>query len=134
MLKPKQFEFIESYKSTIECSREIFIKLCQSYTRTYIREIWYRNLSFKQIIFCRYTTNTKTTITQKCLRNLGLLLLLIELNNFSFLIDIIDNIMNTSISCDQNLPPMAVQYTGHVTQTESRDNDTALPLVGVLVT
>ena len=26
------------------------------------------------------------------------------------------------------------QNTGHVIQTESRDNDTALPLVGVLVT
>ena len=32
------------------------------------------------------------------------------------------------------LPPMAVQYTGHVIQTEPRDNTTALPLVGVLVT
>ena len=25
------------------------------------------------------------------------------------------------------LPPMAVQYTGHMRQTETRDNDTALP-------
>ena len=32
------------------------------------------------------------------------------------------------------LPPIAVQYTGHVIQTETRDNNTALPLVGVLVT
>ena len=32
------------------------------------------------------------------------------------------------------LPAMAVQYTGHEKQTESRDNDTALSLVGVLVT
>ena len=32
------------------------------------------------------------------------------------------------------LPPMAVQYTGHVIQTETRDNNTALPLVGVLMT
>ena len=29
---------------------------------------------------------------------------------------------------------MTVQYTGHVIQTEARDNNTALPLVGVLVT
>ena len=32
------------------------------------------------------------------------------------------------------LPPMAVQYTSHVIQTETHDNDTALPLVEVLVT
>ena len=32
------------------------------------------------------------------------------------------------------LPPMSVQYTGHVLQTEKRDNNTALPLVGVMVT
>ena len=31
-------------------------------------------------------------------------------------------------------PPMAVQYTGHVIQTKTCDNDTALPLVEVLVT
>ena len=31
-------------------------------------------------------------------------------------------------------PPMAVQQTGHVIQTETRDKDTALPLVEVLVT
>ena len=28
---------------------------------------------------------------------------------------------------------MAVQYTGHMIQAETCDNDTALPLVGVLV-
>ena len=28
-------------------SREINKKLCQSYTKTYIYEIWYKNLSFK---------------------------------------------------------------------------------------
>ena len=32
------------------------------------------------------------------------------------------------------LPPMTVQYTDHVIQTEACDNNTALPLVGVLVT
>ena len=32
------------------------------------------------------------------------------------------------------LPPMALQYTGHVIQTEKCDNNTALPLVGALVT
>ena len=32
------------------------------------------------------------------------------------------------------LPPIAVQYIGHVIQTETSDNNAALPLVGVLVT
>ena len=32
------------------------------------------------------------------------------------------------------LPPMVVQYTGHVIQTETRDHYSALSLVGVLVT
>ena len=32
------------------------------------------------------------------------------------------------------LLPMAVQFTGHVIQTETPDNDTALPLVEVLLT
>ena len=31
------------------------------------------------------------------------------------------------------LPPIAVQYTGHVIQTETHDNDTALPFMEVLV-
>ena len=30
--------------------------------------------------------------------------------------------------------PIAVQFDGHVIQTETRDQYTALPLVGVLVT
>ena len=61
-----------------------------------------KNSRFKRIIFSKYTTNMKTTITQRSLRNLGLLLILFEFNSFSFLIDIIDNIINTSVSCDQN--------------------------------
>ena len=32
------------------------------------------------------------------------------------------------------LQSMSVQYTGHVIQTETNDNNTALPLVEVLVT
>ena len=32
------------------------------------------------------------------------------------------------------IPPMAVQYSGHGIQTETHDNNTALPMVGVLVT
>ena len=33
-----------------------------------------------------------------------------------------------------DLPPAAVQYTSHALQTETRDNNTVLPLEGVLVT
>ena len=62
----------------------------------------YKNSMFKQIIFSKYTTNLKTSISQRSLRNLGLLLSLFEFNNFSFLIGIIDNVINTSVSCDQN--------------------------------
>ena len=51
---------------------------------------------FQRIIFRKYTTNLKTTISQRSLRNLGLLLLLFEF------IYIIDNIINTFVSCDQN--------------------------------
>ena len=40
-------------------SREIDIKLCQNYTKTHICEIWYKILSFKQIIFSKYATNLK---------------------------------------------------------------------------
>ena len=50
----------------------------------------------------RNATNLKTTISHRSLRNSGLLLLLFEFNNFSFLINIIDNIIYTSGSCHQN--------------------------------
>ena len=33
----------------------------------------------------------------------------------------------------QELPPMRVQYSGHMIQAETRDHYTALPLVKVLV-
>ena len=64
----------------------------------------YKSCSIKQIIFSKYATNLKTTISQRSLSNLGLLL------------------------------PMADPYTGHVIETETRDNNNSLPLVGVLVT
>ena len=62
----------------------------------------YKNRRFKPIMFSKYANNMKTTIFQRSLTNLGLLRLLFEFNNFSFLINIIDNIINTSISRDQN--------------------------------
>ena len=45
-----------------------------------------------------------------------------------------DNIIYTPVSRDQNSHQMAVQYTDHMIQTETHDNDTALPLLEVLVT
>jgi len=36
--------------------QEISIKLCQSYTKTYVYDIWYNNLSFKQQI-CNWSEN-----------------------------------------------------------------------------
>ena len=44
-------------------SQEIDIKLCQNYTKTYIYEIWYKISSIKQIIFNKYATNLKTTLS-----------------------------------------------------------------------
>ena len=43
-------------------SREIDIKLCQNYTKTYKYKILYKIRSIKQIIFNKYATNLKTTI------------------------------------------------------------------------
>ena len=83
-------------------SREIDIKLCQNYCKTYMYKTWYNRLGLKQIIFSKYATNLKTTISQRSLKNSGLLLILFEFNHFSFLIDIIDNIIDVSVSSDQN--------------------------------
>ena len=56
----------------------------------------------KQIIFNKYATNLKTIISQRSLRNLGVLLLIFEFNNFSILIDIINNNIYTFGPCHQN--------------------------------
>ena len=83
-------------------SREIDIKLCQNYTKTYIYQILCKIRSIKQIIFNKYATNLNTKISQRSLINSGLLLLLFEFSNFSCLIDIIDNIIYTSVIHHQN--------------------------------
>ena len=72
-------------------SREIDIKLCQMYTKIHIYAILYKSCRIKQIIFNKYATNLKTTISDRSLRILGLLLFY-----FVFLIDIIDNIITNS--------------------------------------
>ena len=77
-------------------SREIDIKLCQNYTKTYLCKILYKIRNIKQIIFNKYATNLKTTISQRSLRNSGVFLLLFVFNNFLILIDIIDKIIYTS--------------------------------------
>ena len=82
----------------------------------------YKNSRFKRIIFNKHTTNLKTIISRRSLRNLSLLLLLFEFNSFFFLINKIDNIINTSVSCE--LPPMALLYHYHVTTSVSRDQYT----------
>ena len=82
-------------------SREIDIKRFKNYTKTYICKILFKICSIEQIIFNKYATNLKTTISQRSLKHLGLLLLLFEFNNFSFLLDIIDNIFFASGTCHQ---------------------------------
>ena len=83
-------------------SREIDIKLCQIYTKTFICKILYNICTIKQIIFNKHATNLKTTIYRRNLRTSGLLILGFEFNNFSFLKDIIDNIIYTSGSWGEN--------------------------------
>ena len=84
-------------------SREIDIKLFQNYTKSYIYQISYKVRSIKQTIFNNYATNLKTTLSHRSLRISDLLLLY-------FLIFILQYIGITS----PKLPPIAVQYTGHV--------------------
>ena len=80
-------------------SRENDTKLCQIYKKISIYKIVYKNIRFKQIIFSKYL---KTTISQRSLSNLGLLLLLFEFYNFSIIKDIIENIIYTSVLRDQS--------------------------------
>ena len=74
-------------------SREIDINCVN--TKIYI------NNRVKRIIFSKYTSNLKTTISHRSRRTLGLLLLLFEFNIFSFIKDKIENITYTPISRDQ---------------------------------
>ena len=104
-------ELIQTLASSIwrSCPEKKIKKMGQIYTKIGVYQNFYKNSRFKQIIFSKYATNLKTTISQRSLSNLGLLLLLFEFNNFSFLIDIIDNIIITSVSRDQS--------SGHVIRT-----------------
>ena len=101
-------------------SREIDIKLCQNYTKSYIYQISYKSCNIKQTIFNNYATNLKTTISHRRSKRISDLLLLKNLNlYFPFLKDIIDNIITYSlysVHCitSPELPPIAVQYRCHV--------------------
>ena len=112
-------------------SREIDIKRFKNYTKTYICKILHKIRSIKQIILNKYATNLKTTISQRSLRNSNLLLLLFEFNNFSFLLDIIDNIIYMSglWTMSPALQPMAVQYFCHLSPSVSCDQYTALGII-----
>ena len=54
---------------------DLELDLKQNYTKTYICKILYKIRNIKQIIFNKYATNLKTTISQRSLKYLGLLLL-----------------------------------------------------------
>ena len=107
-------------------SREVNIKMCQIYTKIHIYTILYRNSRFKQIIFSKSATNLKTKISQR-----NPILTKVFSNYYSIILIFIFNryhwwyylwVLITS----QEFPPMKVQYTGHMIQTETRDHYTAL--------
>jgi len=83
-------------------SPEIDIKLLKKVIpkRIYVR--FCKRFVVLNRFFNKCANNLKTTISQRSLRNSSLLLLLFEFNNFLFLIDIIDNIIYTSGTCDLN--------------------------------
>ena len=62
----------------------------------------YKKVGFNGSYSASHTTNLKTTISQRSLKYSGLLLLLFEFNNFSFLKDRTDNKIDTSVSREQN--------------------------------
>ena len=88
----------------VSVSRNWFKTVSNLYKNLYILFIYkslYKNGRFKRIIFSKYTTNqSENNDIQESQRKLGLLLLSFEFNNFSFLINIIDNTINTSVSYD----------------------------------
>ena len=114
----------------LSVSRNRF-KTVSNYTKTFICKILYKIR--KQIISNKYATNLKTRISQRSLGNSSLLLLLFEYNNFSFLIDKIDYYLSVRNILPE-LQPMVVRYYCNMSTSVSRDQYTALPLEGVLVT
>ena len=95
-------------------SREVDIKLCQNYTKSYIYQISYKIRIIKQTIFNKYATNLKTTISYRSLRISDLLLLKIVIFYFALFIGIIDNSITYSLYSVQS--PKSQYY---VTKTSS---------------
>jgi len=70
--------------------REIDLKLCQNYTKTYICKILYKIRNIKHILLKKILNQSENyDIPEES----GLLLLLFEFNNFLILTDIIDIII-----------------------------------------
>ena len=78
-------------------SREIDIQLCQNYTKINIYTILYKSSGFKKIKFSKCNQSEKDDIPEKANCKLGFLLYLL----FLFLIDLIHNIIYTSVLLDQ---------------------------------
>ena len=81
----------ESSISDVPFSRNWYKTVSNVYKNLYIYKISYKNSRFKQVIFSKYATNLKTTISQRIPSYLDLLLLLFEFKNVSSLIDLMDN-------------------------------------------
>ena len=88
--------------SDVLVSRNWYKTESKLYQNVYLCIILYKIPSIKQIIFNKYANILKTTIFQMSLRNSSLLILLCEFNSFSFLIDIVNNIIYASGICHQN--------------------------------
>ena len=78
-------------------SREIDIKLCKNYTKTYIYQILYKSCSVKHIIFNKYATNLKNDYIHEEPENLRFSTVIIFYFVFCILIDITDNIITCSL-------------------------------------
>ena len=107
-------------------SREIDIKLYKIYTKTYKCKMLYEIRSIKQIKFNKYATNLKMTISQRSLRNSGLLLFLFEFNNFLLFMRP-EHVTRTPTNGSS-------VFLSRVPSVSRDDLYTELPLEGVLVT
>jgi len=86
--------------SDVPVSRNWYKAVLKLDQNLYICKILYKIYSIKQIIFNKYATNLKTTISQRSLRN-SRSLLFFNLIIFYFQ-DIIDNIIYASRTCHRN--------------------------------
>ena len=108
------------------------MKLCQVFTKIHIYPILYKSCSIKQIIYSKYATNLKMTISHRSLRISGLLLSQFFILHFAFSIDVIDNIITYSPYSPYYVTLNFSQWQCSMLVTlfpsVSRDNDTPLPV------